>query len=88
MRIPEVRARLEELADQHNLPELRFLAHELKRRVHNRRAPTRSKPIGDQLAHYIRVYAEAHPDASFTEIAGVWDVNPGRVSEILYGKRE
>jgi hypothetical protein len=87
MKLPEIRARLEELADEHNLPELRTLASETRRRYHGRKAPPVSKPITPSLEHGIRTYAQAFPDMAMHEIARVFGTNQGRVSEILFGKR-
>jgi len=87
MRIPEIRDRLHELADAYNLPELRELAGELNRRPPVRVAEVTSTPMTGQLAAEIRHYARRHPGASFARIAGVFGVNPGRVSEVISGKR-
>jgi hypothetical protein len=88
MRIPEVRDRLRELADAYSLPELHALADELHRRPPVRKADVSSEPMTGQLAAEIRDYARRHPGASFARIAGVFGVNPGRVSEVLAGKRD
>ena len=52
-----------------------------------RRAPVKRRPITRQLAAQICNYARQHADAHMDEIAVRFDVNPGRVSEILNGKR-
>jgi len=65
---------------------LRYLAEETKRASPNGRAPIASAPMTTKLAGKIKVYARAYPDASHQEIAALFDVNPGRVSEALAGK--
>jgi hypothetical protein len=87
MRIPEVRARLVELADETGNDELRDLAAHLYRRPAVRRAMPRSRPMTPELEAEIRSYADRHPRATLAQIASAWDVNPGRVSEALGGKR-
>ena len=52
-----------------------------------RKAPVRSKAITPALKAQVRAYAARYPQASIAEIAGHFIVNPGRVSEILNGKR-
>jgi len=88
MRIPEIRSRLEELAAERNMPELEFLASELKRRPPVRKAPKASRRISVELGDAVRAYAGAFPDAAQSTIAGIFGVNPGRVSEWLAGKRQ
>lgn len=88
MKIPDVRARMRQLAGEHGIEELYDLAEELKRQPAVRRAPVQSASMTDELAAAIRAYAAAYPTASFTTIARVFEVNAGRVSEILRGKRE
>lgn len=52
-----------------------------------RRAPVRKRYVTKTLAQSIRTYARLHPKAHLDEIAAHFDVNPGRVSEVLNGKR-
>lgn len=52
-----------------------------------RRAPVKRQRITKQLSASICAYARQHADAHIDEIAAHFDVNPGRVSEILNGKR-
>lgn len=87
MRIPEVRARLYELADEIGNDELRELAGALFRRPAVRRAIPQSRPMTADLRAEIQRYAARHPRASLARIAQVFDCNPGRVSETLQGKR-
>lgn len=85
--IPEVRVRLHELADQHGLPELHELAEATRRRPAVRRAAPQSRPMTPELQAEIRSYAAKHPRATLARIADALEVNPGRVSEALNGKR-
>jgi hypothetical protein len=87
MKIPQVRARLRELGTEHGIEELRDLAEELRRRSPTRRAAVQSAELTDELAAAVAAYATAYPDHSFASIAGVFKINPGRVSEIISGKR-
>lgn len=68
--------------------ELKFIKSNLFRRKHGRVAPPRSKSMTPAIAANIRHYAAAHPSASHQQIANACGVNPGRVSEVLNGKRK
>jgi hypothetical protein len=87
MRVPQVIDRLRVLSTQHGIPELAKLAEQLRRRPPKSIAPDHSRPMTDELRGEIRVYAEAHPDASQLTIGNHFGVNPGRVSETLRGIR-
>lgn len=52
-----------------------------------RKAPTRPRFISKKLKADVIAYAAAHPDAHQVDIGQVFNINPGRVSEILTGKR-
>lgn len=58
-----------------------------------RRSPVRKAPAGARVSvttatrRAIRAYAEAHPGVDQARIAQIFNVNPGRVSEALRGKR-
>jgi hypothetical protein len=92
MKIPEIGVRMREIAAQiqstfpDEAVELTELADELKRRS-GPRAPATSTPMTEALSEEIREYAEANPDMSHQVIAEVFDVNHGRVSEAIRGKR-
>lgn len=88
MRIPEVRSRLIEKAAETGDEELATLAYALFRRRPVRRAVPQSRPMTPELRAEIRNYASRHPRATLARIASALDVNPGRVSEALGGKRE
>jgi hypothetical protein len=87
MRIPEVRERLRELAERHDLPELDTLAGELVRRRNARPVPVRSAPVTEKTRAAVRAYSDLHPELPMTEVARIFELNQGRVSEIRHGKR-
>lgn len=82
MTIPEIQRRLEELAQ-----EITALSAELKRRPTTHRAPASSTPMSPAVIANIRNYAARYPMMSQNHIATIFNVNPGRVSEALKGKR-
>lgn len=82
MRIPEIQRRLREIAK-----EASDLADDLSRRKPKKRAPRTSTPMDDRLRHEIKQAAESNPDLPLNRIASAFDVNPGRVSEIVSGFR-
>jgi len=95
--IPEIRRRLHELADElaagmrggrEMSAELRRLAEATRRRPAPRVAPIKSHPATAQTSEEIRKLAKFLPNASQAEIAHEFNVNPGRVSEALRGKRQ
>jgi hypothetical protein len=89
MTIPQIRERLLELAGEHDLPELAALAEETRRRSPaKRKAPTTSRPLTHGVVVGIRAYAASHPDVSQQQLAEIFHVNNGRISEALRGKRE
>ena len=85
--LPEIRARMHELADELGCPELAALAEETKRRYHGRSAPITARAVTPALAAKVRAYKAAHPDASNRTIGALFKIDGGRVSEILHGKR-
>jgi hypothetical protein len=87
MRQPEVAARLRELADELACEELNDLADEIARRPAGQRAPVSSAPMTEELRRRIREMKAANPTLSHAEIGRQLNVNPGRVSETLKGKR-
>jgi hypothetical protein len=93
MKIPEVAKRMREIAEliQGAHPgesgELFELADELKRRFSGPRAPASSTMMTPELSDEIKEYAEANPSMSHQDIAVVFNVNHGRVSEAIKGKR-
>ncbi|WP_345820463.1 hypothetical protein ABC766_00205 [Methylobacterium fujisawaense] len=87
MRIPEIADRLREVAAEQGLPELAGLADELRRRPAGPKPPTVSQPMSEDLAEAIRSLKAANPRLTQVEIARRCQVNQGRVSEVLKGKR-
>lgn len=88
MRLPQVAARLVELSDELECPELAELAGEIGRRPSGGRAPATSQSMTPALAKNIRQIKAANPDLSQAKIASMLNINPGRVSEALKGKRK
>ena len=87
MRLPEIAARLRVLATDLNCDELNDLADEIARRPSGQRAPRSSAPMTDELRARIIEMKEADPDLSHADIGRRLNLNPGRVSETLRGKR-
>jgi hypothetical protein len=87
VRLPEVAARLRELAIELSCDELSDLADEIARRSVRQRAPSTSAPMTDAVRAEIKAMKAAEPDLSQHEIAKRLNLNPGRVSETLRGKR-
>lgn len=58
----------------------------LYREPPSRKTKPRSKTMTAKLAREIRAHARAHPTASHQQIANVFGVNPGRVSEAIARK--
>ena len=87
MRLPEVAQRLRELAIELRCDELEELANEIGRRSSGQRAAATSVPMTDSLRDRIRAMKAAEPGLSQAEIGKRLNINPGRVSETLRGKR-
>ncbi|WP_257176994.1 MULTISPECIES: hypothetical protein [Bradyrhizobium] len=94
MKVPEVASRLRAIATKLKLSrpseanELVELADELRRRSSiGTRAAATSTPMTPELAQDIRDYAKANPGLSQQAIAEAFNVNHGRVSEAIRGKR-
>ncbi len=81
--IPQIRNRLRVIADETGIDELKDLADEMYRRPPVRRAERRSPTLTPDLAAKIKDYAMQHPKHHLQDIAEVFGVNPGRVSESL-----
>lgn len=80
-----------ELRDHHPAIAYRIveLAQATKRRPVIRKAPNGARvAVGEAQRRAIRAYAEAYPTADQARIAAIFNVNPGRVSEALRGKRQ
>jgi hypothetical protein len=82
MKIPEIQDELREIAVK-----LQMLADKLSRRKAIRKAAPSSTPMTPELAREIREFAMANWELSYSDIAQHFNVNPGRVSEAVAGKR-
>jgi hypothetical protein len=93
MRVPEVTKRMREISEMirdtfpDEADELVYLTEELRRRVPGKRAPATSTSMTPELAEEIKEFAADNPEESHQAIANVFNVNHGRISEILSGKR-
>jgi len=89
--IPEVRARLLELANgdvsDHTGAHIRMLVRHMYRRKPIRKTRVKSAKMTEALREAIRVDWRTNPDASEQEIAARHHVNSGRVSETIAGFR-
>lgn len=81
--IPEIRARLREIADEQGLDELHDLADETYRKSPLRRAKNKSAPLTPKLAEKIRKFMDRNPTLHQRDVAQHFNVNPGRVSEAI-----
>lgn len=88
MRIPEIQERLRELAGELACAELEALAGQLSRRSPAPRSNPTSTPMTEEMRDAIRAYHRAHPKLPQVDVARVFNVNQGRVSEALRGFRE
>jgi hypothetical protein len=97
MKIPEVRKQLSAAADDLRTgkktpktiaKKLDFLVTELWRRKPRRKAGAaiRTK-ITPELKAQIRAYVKKHPKQDQQEVGNAFNVNPGRISEIVAGFR-
>ena len=93
--IPQIRERMIELANEQAAlarrqidiaHELEDLAHETYRRQYTR-APVTSRRITNEVRASVRQMVQDHPDMPHQQIAEIHNINLGRVSEILHGKR-
>jgi len=93
--IPQIREEVQQLtAESTKLARRQFvinlridaLMQETYRRSY-RRAPVKSKRITAKVRSDVMFMARQNPDMSHQEIAQANGINPGRVSEILHGKR-
>lgn len=92
--IPEIRQRLHVIGDRLDGSghtdvgaELHGLAEATRRLGPSRKAPrAQGTPDAEQAAE-IRDYAQTHPDETMFDIGRRFNVNQGRVSEAISGKR-
>lgn len=55
----------------------------LMHRKFNGRASTKSRKFTPAIAAQIRIYLRGHPDASYQDVATIYGVNIGRVTEAM-----
>jgi len=86
--VQQLTAEGEKLARRQYVINLRIneLMQETYRRSYSR-APVKSRRITADVRASVRAMAVNNPDASHQEIGDAHNINPGRVSEILHGKR-
>ena len=93
--IPQVRDRLNSLVlEQRTLADRqRVIAREIEdliqhmyRRKYDR-APVKSRRVTAEIHNSVRATAARYPELSHQEIAEMHNINIGRVSEILHGRR-
>ena len=92
MRIPEIAESIRAMAFDPRLPadlsaKLRTYASEMGRRPARERRPSQSATMTPELAAEIRRYHQTNQHLTQTAIARHFNVNPGRVSEAINGKR-
>ena len=86
--IPALREELRVLSYRLGIPRLREIADELKRRPARKSDKVIATPMTPELRDAIRDYAIANPSMTQVEVAAVFKVNPGRVSEAVHGRRK
>lgn len=90
--IPEARRRLLMIADMAEPETAKRIRSVVKmfmtREKAVRCAPVKSKGIQPSIALRIRQMAYNNPTMHVAEIAALFGVNPGRVSEVLHGRRK
>lgn len=87
MRIPEIQQRLLEISEETDNEEIRELAFALSRRKSFHRAQPTSEKMTDELKSSIRSFVRSNPGMPQTKVATMFNVNPGRISEVMRGYR-
>lgn len=92
MRLPEIAEELRTIAVDERMPQdlsikIADCAASISRRPARMRRPAQSATITPQLYDDIRAYYEANKNMTQTAIAAHFNINQGRVSEALRGKR-
>lgn len=88
MRIPEIRDRLHQLADEHGIPELHDLAEETRRRSPLRRVRSRWPKLTESQKEAVRAMFDAYPTLGVRDLADRFDTSIGRISEAIRGFRK
>lgn len=84
MKIPQIRKRLHQLAEEHGIPELSRLAEATRRRPPIRQAPRTAKAVlSDDQKRQIDRLADTFVHMPMREIAYRVGTDQGRVSEYL-----
>jgi hypothetical protein len=86
--IDRVHARLFYMGEQELADDLAEALQCMVREPPKRRAQVKSDPVTAKTRDAIKHYALAYPNRHITEIASHFCVNPGRVSEIINGKKD
>lgn len=88
-KIPQARERIQalHLLLEAAVGELCEIEEMLYRKKAVRKAAVRSRRMTPELAAQIQAFATRNSDASLQEIATRFNVNAGRVSEVLHGYR-
>ncbi|MBA4042892.1 MAG: hypothetical protein C0471_00490 [Erythrobacter sp.] len=84
--VPQVRKRLFEIAEETNNEELVYLANELFQKQMKKKAKAKSDELTPELAEEIREYLLANPELHNQDVANVFNVNIGRVTDALQHK--
>ena len=93
--IPQIRELIGELTEESKklarrqlyiAQKINQLAEETRRRSYDR-APVTSRRVTAAVRNSVREMAEQFPDLSHQAIVEAHDINIGRISEILHGKR-
>lgn len=89
--IPEAREQLllvAKMADKETAARIRYIVNKyMRREKYVRRAPVKMNGVTPAIRGRILELARANPRMHVSEIAAAVNVNPGRVSEVLTGKR-
>lgn len=67
--------------------ELREAEQRIARRKARKKAPSRSRPVTDELEAKVKTLRQQFPKWPLQKLAETVGTNAGRVSEILHGKR-
>jgi hypothetical protein len=87
VRIPEIRDRLHQLADEHGIAELHELADQTRRRSPLRIARSRWPRLTPEQQEAVRAMYEAQPSMGVKDLADRFSTSVGRVSEAIRGFR-
>lgn len=83
--LDQIGFKLQELEHEDIAEKIFQIVEEMVRASPVRRAKVSHKPLSESEKELIRAWAKAHPDVHLADIATMFNVNPGRVSEALRG---